>query len=219
MCFSPEASFSAAAVLTTIGIVTVKQVRQKRQLPFAVVPFLFAVQQFSEGILWLTLDKPSQYHWQISSAYFFLAFAQVVWPLWVPLSIAALETNPVRKKILVGLSVIGVIFSGLLAYGLIFYHSYVDLDCYHIHYVLMFPDYISKISIVAYPLSTVVPGLVSSFRRMRIMGIMLALSLILVELIYTKVVISVWCFFAALLSMYVYFIIRGMRKIHQQPLA
>jgi hypothetical protein len=212
MCFSPQASFGAAAVLSTIGIVTIKQVKEKRQLPFAFIPFLFAVQQFSEGVLWLTLDKPGQYQWQISSAYFFLAFAQVVWPLWVPIAITAVETNPLRKKIMIGITVVGVIFSAMLCYGLVFYHAYVNLDCYHIQYVLLFPDYMSKISIVVYPLTTIVPGLVSSLKRMRIMGILLALSLISVELIYTRVVISVWCFFAALLSVYVYFIIKGMRK-------
>lgn len=212
MCFSPQASFGAAAVLTTIGVFTVKQVQEKRQLPFAIIPFLFAVQQFSEGVLWLTLGKPGEYQWQTGSAYFFLAFAQVVWPLWVPIAIAAVETNRLRKKIMISIAAIGILFSAMLCYGLVFYHSYVNLDCYHIRYLLQFPDYMSKISIIAYPLCTIVPGLVSSFKRMRIMGILLALSLISVELIYTRVVISVWCFFAALLSVYVYFIIRGMRK-------
>jgi hypothetical protein len=214
MCFSPEASFGAAAVLTGIGAFTLKEVKEKRQFPFAVIPFLFAVQQFSEGVLWLTLDKPDQYQWQVRSAYFFLAFAQVVWPLWVPIAIAAVETNPLRKKIMTGITVVGVLFSAMLCYGLVYYHAYVNLDCYHIQYVLQFPDYMSKISIVVYPLTTIVPGLVSSQKRMRIMGALLGLSLLLVEMIYTRVVISVWCFFAALLSVYVYFIIRGMRRVN-----
>jgi hypothetical protein len=55
MCFSASASFGASLVLSVIGVATIKNTRHREQLPFASIPFVFAVQQFSEGVLWLTL--------------------------------------------------------------------------------------------------------------------------------------------------------------------
>lgn len=59
MCFSASASFGAGVVLSTIGIITFKKTEAKSQLVFASIPFIFAVQQISEGFLWLALANPS----------------------------------------------------------------------------------------------------------------------------------------------------------------
>ena len=56
MCFSATASFAAAGVLGTIGVATLRHVREPRSLLFASVPMLFAVHQFAEGMVWLGLN-------------------------------------------------------------------------------------------------------------------------------------------------------------------
>lgn len=216
MCFSAGASFTAGAVLSAISAVTLKQVKERKQIPFAAIPLLFAIQQFSEGILWLTIDKPDYLAWQVTATYFFLAFAQVVWPLWVPLAIMLIEENPVRKKILSVLCVVGILFSGLLGWCLVTHSSDFSLDCYHIKYDLHFPLYAVQLSVVLYPLCTIVPGLVSGIRNVRWLGVALAASLAVTELFYTRVVISVWCFFAAILSIMVYFIVKRMKPAPQK---
>ncbi|MFA6920729.1 MAG: hypothetical protein WC216_02715 [Gallionella sp.] len=55
MCFSPHASFAAAAVLTLIGVVTLGKPRVKGEWLLAALPLIFAAQQLTEGILWLIL--------------------------------------------------------------------------------------------------------------------------------------------------------------------
>ena len=55
MCFSANASFGAGVVLTIIGVAAIKKVQHPSQILFASIPLLFAVQQISEGILWITL--------------------------------------------------------------------------------------------------------------------------------------------------------------------
>ena len=60
MCFSATASFSAAAVLLGIGTLTLRSALasrhayRRRELPFAAIPLLFAIQQLIEGVIWLT---------------------------------------------------------------------------------------------------------------------------------------------------------------------
>ena len=54
MCFSATASFSAGAVLLGIGALTVKSSHRRREMPLAAIPLLFAIQQLTEGVIWLT---------------------------------------------------------------------------------------------------------------------------------------------------------------------
>src|SRR5437763_578905 len=61
MCFSATASFSAAAVIGSVGIVTLRSAAAKpdrRILALAAFPALFALQQVVEGLLWLDLVSP-----------------------------------------------------------------------------------------------------------------------------------------------------------------
>ena len=51
MCFSATASFSAGAFLLGLGTLTLKSARRPRELPFAAIPLLFAIQQLSEGVI------------------------------------------------------------------------------------------------------------------------------------------------------------------------
>jgi hypothetical protein len=57
MCFSAEASFSLSVVLVSAGVYCVKNTTSKNRLllPVAFIPFFFAIQQFSEGWVWLGL--------------------------------------------------------------------------------------------------------------------------------------------------------------------
>ena len=49
MCFSATASFTVGVVLSVIGVVTIKMTRRKEEIPFAMIPLLFGIQQFIEG--------------------------------------------------------------------------------------------------------------------------------------------------------------------------
>jgi hypothetical protein len=55
MCFSPEADFTAAAVVGVVGIETLRRVRTRRELLVGSLPLLFAMHQFTEGFVWLGL--------------------------------------------------------------------------------------------------------------------------------------------------------------------
>ena len=77
MCFSATASFGASIVLSAIGVVSIKKVQHHYQCMFAAIPLLFAIQQFSEGILWLTLPYPDLHYFQSVTTLFYLVFAQI----------------------------------------------------------------------------------------------------------------------------------------------
>ncbi|MBL0341189.1 MAG: hypothetical protein IPP71_09800 [Bacteroidetes bacterium] len=212
MCFSTGASIAAGCVLTLAGVTTLRQTRHKSQVAFAAIPLLFAVQQFSEAVVWLSLTSPDFIHWQSFSTSLFLIFAQVVWPLWVPVSVLSLENNPARKKILRILTGIGIIISSYLAWCLVNYPVRAEIEQSHIHYILDFPLTLAWISGVLYFISTVIPTLVASFKKVAILGFTILTSYIFTKFFYENYLISVWCFFAAVISAVILYIIVEINK-------
>ena len=99
MCFSANASLGAGVVLSVIGVSTIRKSTEPAHLVFASIPLIFAVQQIAEGFLWLTLPDPSLKATQQLLTYIFLTFAQVIWPLLVPIAVMLLENGRQRKNV------------------------------------------------------------------------------------------------------------------------
>lgn len=98
MCFSATASFGASTVLGIVGVITVAKAKTNPQRVFATIPLVFAVQQFTEGLLWLSLKNTDMAPGQSFFTYTFLVFAMAVWPFWVPFTIRLLEKDARKKR-------------------------------------------------------------------------------------------------------------------------
>lgn len=215
MCFSATASFGAGIVLSAIGIVSIKKVQHRSQFMFAAIPLLFAIQQFSEGILWLTLPYPDLQYFQRGTTFFFLIFAQIIWPLYVPVAILLLEKQKTRKniqRILVG---IGLLVSCHLAYCLYNYNVHAEIDCYHITYIQPYPEKFRVLSGILYGIATIAPSFFSHIRRMWMLGVTILISYIITYLFYENYLVSVWCFFASVISISVWIIMREIKTLHR----
>ncbi len=75
MCFSAEASFGAATVITTIGVLSFKKAKGTDLRLLAMIPVFFGIQQFSEGILWLSSRYEQFAGMEKTSTYAFIFFA------------------------------------------------------------------------------------------------------------------------------------------------
>ena len=214
MCFSAGASFGAGVVLGTVGIASLKKVQAPSQIPIASIPLLFAVQQFSEGFLWLSLTNPAHASWQQIPTYVFLVFAQIVWPTWVPFSIMMVETNSKRRNVLKIMLGIGITISAYLAYCMVFYKLEAQIAAHHIQYSLNFPMAFAWFSGVVYFIPTVLPPFVSSIKRMQILGLTILTSYLITTVFFHEYLISIWCFFAAVLSVIVLSIMHVLKKAY-----
>src|SRR5690242_19077182 len=107
MCFSPTGSFVLSGVLASVGVVSVTQNSSRHQRMFAATPFLFAAQQASEGVVWLTVKGGGDSSLLRVAVIAFLGFALVVWPVWVPVSLRRIERNAGRRRTLTVLSWVG----------------------------------------------------------------------------------------------------------------
>jgi hypothetical protein len=204
MCFCASASFVAGVVLSVIGIASIKKTHHSSQLLFSSIPLIFAVQQIAEGVLWLTLPNPDYATIQKITTYIFLFFAEILWPIWVPIAILLLEKDITRKniqKVFVGA---GLIVGFYLAYCLISFNVEAKIIGHHISYSLYYPSSLRYYGIVFYALATIVPPFFSHIRRMWMLSITILISYIISAIFYEHYILSVWCFFSSIISISIY---------------
>ncbi len=204
MCFSATASFVAGGALAVAGVATLAQTKNKKQIPVASMPLLFAAQQGVEGIVWSSFGVPALH---TVATYAYTIIANVVWPIVTPLALLAIERDVHRKNMLRALSVIGTALGMYLLYGIMVHPvlSYI-VNCsigYTYYYPYPYP------TLALYVLVTCGSCLVSSHRLMNIFGIVLLVSFIIAAWFYIQTFFSVWCFFSAILSGIVYVHVRS----------
>src|ERR1041384_5110770 len=102
MCFSAKASFIAAGTLSIIGLLSISKAatNTKKLIPLASTPLLFALQQASEGLVWIALTTGLPSHFYKIGMYNFVFFAGTWWPLWIPIVLYVLENDSVKKNLL-----------------------------------------------------------------------------------------------------------------------
>ena len=213
MCFSVAASFGSGVVLAAIGVVTLKITRKPSHLLFAFVPILFAIQQISEGFVWITLQQAQYAKWQSVPIHIFMVFAHIVWPFWITLSALLLENRAARKKILQALFVVAILLSGSEIYYMAVTPINAEISGHHVQYLFEYPPTYILVTDIVYGLVTIVPCFVSSVKRMWLLGFCFTASLLFSALFYQTHLLSVWCFFAAVLSIIIYLIIDNHQKL------
>jgi hypothetical protein len=213
MCFSTGASFGAGAVLTLIGVASARKVHDRSQVPLALFPFIFAGQQFAEGFVWLSLSKSDYSIWHDIAIYSFLTFSHIIWPVWIPFSIMLLEMDLKRRKMLKFLLAAGIMLALYHVYCLMYLPVNTRINGHHLQYLIAHPVSLLIAANILYGLSTILPPFISSIRRIWWLGLFIIVSYIAAYLMYRAYVISVWCYFATMLSVIVYLILTGLRKV------
>jgi hypothetical protein len=208
MCFSPEASFAGGIIISSIGIATITKVHKPSQLLFASIPLFFGIQQIVEGTLWLTIPNPEYISLKTTATYIFLIMADFLWPMMIPLSVWFMEEKKKRKRTLLILLILGSLLSFYYAYCLVFYHVNPEISGYHIFYRTDFPASLSMPAFIVYLIVTITPLFVSGIKRTHLLGVFMFLSCLVTAIFFTQYLTSVWCFFAALISGVIFWILR-----------
>lgn len=208
MCFSAEASFGAGAILTVAGIVTIKQIKQPHQMALAAIPLFFGIQQIAEGFVWLTLTHIQMANWQNIAIHCFTFFSHILWPVWVAFAVLLFEKDTIKKNILFLIFSIGLLLSLSEVYFIATYGVQASVKGHHIEYTIAFPKPFIDLSEIVYALTTIVPCFIASYKRLRLFAAVLIISIIVATIFYKTWLISVWCFFAAVLSIIIYTIIK-----------
>jgi hypothetical protein len=146
-----------------------------------------------------------------------LFFAQIVWPTWVPVAILLLEKEAKRKKIQKILVGIGMLVSLYFIYCLFGYPAHAKIIGYHVWYKQDYPNSFGIVFGVLYAIATIVPAYFSHIKRMWMFGTAIFISYIITAIFYDHYVVSVWCFFASIISLSIFLIMLEIRNMNKNP--
>jgi len=123
-----------------------------------------------------------------------------------------MEENPKRKKVLWTLLFVGMALSLYYSYCLVCYSVTPRINGFHIKYYNNFPKSLAMVAFTLYVIVTITPLFISSIKRTHIMGTIMFLSCLVTGIFYTQYLTSVWCFFAAMMSCVIFWILRDARR-------
>jgi hypothetical protein len=215
MCFSATASFVASGVIGAIGVATLRHVREPRTLLFASVPLLFALHQFTEGWVWLGLDgridKVALDHF----TFLFMLYAQGILPLLMPAAVALMEPPGRRRGFILALTLIGALVFAWDITGLIVLPS----RCVIVQNSIAYRNHITGNFWISclYILATCGALLLSSHRVVRWYGALNVVALTITEIVRQHAFASVWCFYAAIMSVMIYWQFRRVKIDVETP--
>jgi hypothetical protein len=225
MCFSAEASFAAGAALLPAGLYCVRSALRKdrRFLALASIPILFGVQQSCEGLVWVGLER-GDLPLTKGAALLFLFFALFFWPFWVPFSVAFVDPRKPVRQMLSVLALLGLAFGWTLyAPAVIDSERLLRVRVMHhsIRYDVFTLPAFDRVPAEAWQLAYLAaiccPFLVSLNRQFRLFALTLAASGVISHLVFRYAFESVWCFFAAALSLQLSYAFRELRAPGEEP--
>ena len=211
MCFSATANFVGFGVLGAIGVAALLEVKQRRELLLAAVPSLFALHQGIEGFVWLGLEHrlPAIVAHDAAAAY--VLYAQGILPFLLPLSLLLIEPTLKRRRRMLGFVILGGLLGLYILWGLIAYPMQVSMGMNGIVYF----NQISTTTAVAvlYVIATCGALFFSGFRALVVFAWVNLFGLLVVMAVRRLEFTSIWCFYAAVVSVILYFFFRKTRTV------
>jgi hypothetical protein len=199
MCFSAAASFSAAAVCGGIGIATVRRA-ERPDLMLAFIPMLFSAHQALEGAVWLTGGEGLGQ----CAGYSFAIGAFCLWPVYIPLAAWISEPSPQLGNAMLGFLLLGAAIAATEAFVL-YSGLTIEFAAHHIKYGPQqnYPPVFDYL----YALAVLGPLFLYRNTYIRLFGGLVLVFFAVSTLIFNPERTSVWCFFAALSSVVLYFFV------------
>jgi hypothetical protein len=209
MCFSATADFAGSVVLGAIGVATLREVKDRRELLLAAMPCLFAVHEFIEGFVWLGLDGDVSQRVMHNAGSAYVLFAQGLLPFVLPLSVFLIEPTKRQRRRMMGFVILGGLLALYLAWGLIAYPLDISMQAHSV----LYGNVITNTTLVAMLYVTATCGSLffSGFRPLVQLAWANLAGLLTVMLVKRYAFTSVWCAYAAVVSVIIYFFFRRSR--------
>jgi hypothetical protein len=212
MCVSAEASFAAGSVLAVAGVGTVRRALRydRSMLVFSLFPAIFALHQFIEGAVWLSVDGVID---QTIFRYLYIAIAFLLWPVLTPFASACAEKDSQWRTARYLAFALGLMLAAYHAIK-IAHASGIDVkDIGHsLSYVIGYDTKPPAITKYVYAALTIVPLVTLRNRAINLMGVLVGFSFLYSYVEMKAVWFSVWCLEAAIISLVVFFSIRPARS-------
>ncbi|MFE9258282.1 DUF6629 family protein [Streptomyces sp. NPDC006879] len=210
MCGSASADLVAGVAISGVGVACVAGVRRLRELPLAALPLLLGVHQVIEAAVWRSGG---------GAGLATTAWAVIALPLlavWVPWSVLIVAL-PGRRGRQVAPALVGAVTAAVLARHLATTPVRAEIRGHTVGYVLALDQ--PGLLMAAYLFATLGSLLFCADRRLRQIGVVIAVGAVVCALLWRREFVSTWCAVAALASLLVWgWVRRGAGRVSGPPL-
>ena len=210
MCFSVQADLAVGLALLPVAAASLREVRCRREIPFAALPALFAAHQLIEVFVWLGVQGRVGPSVQSAAALAYLVIALPVLPLLLPLAVLLLEPRGARLRVAPFLA-LGAVVCGYLAVAVLTEPVGVVQHPHALEYVTGVRN--GDLWAVLYIVAVIGPALLSGYPSIVAFGVLNLIGLILVAVLLVEAFDSIWCVYAALASVLVLVHMRRRRRL------
>lgn len=199
MCFSPGADVVVGGIVVAVGVDALRQVREPKQIVLASLPLLFGLHQIDEAFVWWGLQGRVSESIGRVGVWIYMLFALAALPVLVPIAVLAVERSAGRRRLIAALAALGIGVG--VALGVSLFRGSVDavIDGRHIAYDVSALAQGRELTAL-YVVAACGALIASSHRDLAALG---ALNLVVVPVLMWLTVsgfISLWCFWAAMVS-------------------
>lgn len=194
------ADLVAGTALLPVAALSLREVGHRRELPFALLPTVFAVHQLIEAVVWARQDGGVSAGVAHVAVVAYLLIALPLLPTLVPLAVLLLEPRGARLRV-APFVLLGAVVSTYLAFTVL-----VDpVGVTRLRHALAYHTGVQNGGVwaVLYVLAVIGPALLSGYPSIVAFGVLNLVGLTVVGVLYTKEFASLWCIYAAAASVLV----------------
>lgn len=215
MCFSAEADFLSGVAVGAVGVATLREVRDPRELPLALLPLAFALHQITEGFVWLGLEGEITDSVGDAAMYGYVFYAWALLPFFAPLAVMLVEPQRRRRRVMAILTALGACVGAYLLVA-------VATNPISAHIVGNSIDYrgvgdSGDVLTALYVVATCGTFLLSSQRHVVWFGVANIVAVALIAWQQAETLTSLWCIWGAVVSVLIYLQFREWRSSETRP--
>lgn len=194
------ADLVAGSALIPVAAVSLAHVRERRELPFAALPAIFAAHQLVESLVWAHEDGHVSAGLAHAAAVAYVLIALPLLPTLFPVAVLLIEPSERRRRAMLFV-VLGAVVSARLGYAILTHPVRVTAHAHALSYDVGATH--GGFWTVLYVLAVIGAALLSGYRSLVAFAVANLIGLTTVAIVYAEAFASLWCVYAGLTSVLV----------------
>ena len=187
---------------SAVGVATLTKVERPREIALAAVPLALGLHLIVEGFVWLGLEGHADQSTGELAANIYVLFAWVIAPVLLPFAVWLVEPDRRRRRFMAPFVVIGAVVGLYLLWSMLTH----GVTAHVVEHTIQYGG-AGELAVPAtalYAIAACVPPLLSSHTAIVVFGVLDALAVAVIGWAQADGLTSLWCLWAAVVSVLIY---------------